>query len=67
MATQTQSTQSPTEALSQAGVSIWLDDLSRERITSGGLAPIAGSARSPSRCRRTSATSSTRSSGRWRR
>jgi transaldolase len=37
MSTQTQSTQSPTEALSQAGVSIWLDDLSRERITSGGL------------------------------
>ncbi|MRX44929.1 transaldolase [Agromyces kandeliae] len=27
----------PTAALSQAGVSIWLDDLSRERITSGGL------------------------------
>jgi transaldolase len=37
MSTQTQSIQSPTEALSQAGVSIWLDDLSRERITSGGL------------------------------
>lgn len=28
---------SPTAALSEAGVSIWLDDLSRERITSGGL------------------------------
>jgi transaldolase len=27
----------PTEALSQLGVSIWLDDLSRERIASGGL------------------------------
>jgi transaldolase len=40
MATQTQSTQSPTEALSEAGVSIWLDDLSRERITSGGLARL---------------------------
>ena len=33
----TQSTQSPTEALSQAGVSIWLDDLSRERIVTGDL------------------------------
>ena len=32
------STNSPTAALSEAGVSIWLDDLSRERITSGGLA-----------------------------
>ena len=31
------STNSPTAALSEAGVSIWLDDLSRERITSGGL------------------------------
>ena len=31
------STNSPTAALSAAGVSIWLDDLSRERITSGGL------------------------------
>jgi transaldolase len=30
-------TTSPTAALSEAGVSIWLDDLSRERITSGGL------------------------------
>jgi len=28
----------PTEQLSELGVSIWLDDLSRERITSGGLA-----------------------------
>jgi len=28
---------SPTAALSQIGVSIWLDDLSRERISSGGL------------------------------
>lgn len=27
----------PTEQLSAAGVSIWLDDLSRERISSGGL------------------------------
>jgi transaldolase len=27
----------PTESLAQAGVSIWLDDLSRGRITSGGL------------------------------
>jgi transaldolase len=28
---------SPTAALSAAGVSIWLDDLSRERISTGGL------------------------------
>lgn len=28
---------SPTAALSEAGVSIWLDDLSRDRIASGGL------------------------------
>ena len=28
---------SPTAALSEIGVSIWLDDLSRERISSGGL------------------------------
>ncbi len=28
---------SPTAALSKIGVSIWLDDLSRERISSGGL------------------------------
>ncbi|WP_158864310.1 transaldolase [Leifsonia sp. AG29] len=33
----TSTTASPTAALSAAGVSIWLDDLSRERITSGGL------------------------------
>ncbi|MGL4339803.1 MAG: transaldolase [Rhodoglobus sp.] len=31
------SRETPTEALSGLGVSIWLDDLSRERITSGGL------------------------------
>jgi transaldolase len=31
------STNTPTAALSEAGVSIWLDDLSRERIASGGL------------------------------
>ncbi|HEU4466009.1 MAG TPA: transaldolase [Agromyces sp.] len=31
------STNTPTAALSQAGVSIWLDDLSRQRIASGGL------------------------------
>jgi transaldolase len=31
------STASPTAALSALGVSIWLDDLSRERIASGGL------------------------------
>ena len=30
-------TNSPTTQLSAAGVSIWLDDLSRERINSGGL------------------------------
>ena len=30
-------THSPTAALSDLGVSIWLDDLSRERIASGGL------------------------------
>jgi transaldolase len=30
----------PTQALSEVGVSIWLDDLSRERITSGGLATL---------------------------
>jgi transaldolase len=30
-------TESPTAQLSAAGVSIWLDDLSRERISSGGL------------------------------
>lgn len=31
---------SPTAALAAAGVSIWLDDLSRERIVSGGLAEL---------------------------
>ncbi|MBG6054186.1 transaldolase [Salinibacterium sp. CAN_S4] len=31
------STETPTTALSSVGVSIWLDDLSRERINSGGL------------------------------
>ena len=31
------STESPTAALSALGVSIWLDDLSRDRIKSGGL------------------------------
>jgi transaldolase len=31
------STTTPTAALSALGVSIWLDDLSRDRITSGGL------------------------------
>ncbi|QKJ19599.1 transaldolase [Microbacterium hominis] len=30
----------PTQALSAAGVSIWLDDLSRDRITSGNLAEL---------------------------
>lgn len=30
----------PTARLSEAGVSIWLDDLSRERITSGSLASL---------------------------
>jgi len=33
-------TDSPTAQLSAAGVSIWLDDLSRERIASGGLARL---------------------------
>jgi transaldolase len=33
-------TNSPTAALSAAGVSIWLDDLSRERITSGNLSTL---------------------------
>jgi transaldolase len=37
MSTTDQQIQSPTAALSAAGVSIWLDDLSRERINSGGL------------------------------
>lgn len=31
---------SPTDQLSELGVSIWLDDLSRDRITSGGLAAL---------------------------
>ncbi|MWB97074.1 transaldolase [Agromyces seonyuensis] len=31
---------SPTQALSDAGVSIWLDDLSRERIATGGLTTL---------------------------
>ena len=30
----------PLEALTAAGVSIWLDDLSRERLTSGSLATL---------------------------
>ncbi len=30
----------PTQTLSEVGVSIWLDDLSRERINSGGLARL---------------------------
>ncbi|HEV7950887.1 MAG TPA: transaldolase family protein, partial [Glaciihabitans sp.] len=30
-------TTTPTAALSAVGVSIWLDDLSRERINSGGI------------------------------
>lgn len=33
-------TKTPTAALSDAGVSIWLDDLSRERIDSGNLAEL---------------------------
>ena len=33
----TDTTSNPTAQLSAAGVSIWLDDLSRERIVSGGL------------------------------
>ena len=33
----------PTEDLSAAGVSIWLDDLSRSRIDSGNLAELIGS------------------------
>ena len=33
----TSSTPSPLDALAEAGVSIWLDDLSRERIESGNL------------------------------
>ncbi|HEY8371598.1 MAG TPA: transaldolase [Pseudonocardiaceae bacterium] len=34
------STTNPLAALSEAGVSIWLDDLSRERLTSGDLAAL---------------------------
>jgi transaldolase len=30
----------PLAALTQAGVSIWLDDLSRDRLTSGSLADL---------------------------
>ena len=30
----------PLMALAQAGVSVWLDDLSRDRLTSGGLAAM---------------------------
>ena len=33
----TSATPSPLDALAEAGVSIWLDDLSRERIESGNL------------------------------
>ena len=33
----------PVRKLSEAGVSIWLDDLSRERLRSGGLADLIGS------------------------
>jgi len=33
-------TSSPTAALSEAGVSIWLDDLSRERLVTGDLARL---------------------------
>ena len=36
-------TSTPTAALSEAGVSIWLDDLSRERITSGSLKELISS------------------------
>ncbi len=32
----------PLTALTEAGVSIWLDDLSRERLTDGGLARLVG-------------------------
>ncbi|TQO18635.1 transaldolase [Rhodoglobus vestalii] len=35
--------ESPTAALSNLGVSIWLDDLSRERINSGGLEALIDS------------------------
>ena len=33
-------------ALSRAGVSIWLDDLSRSRLVSGGLADLAADRKS---------------------
>jgi transaldolase len=33
-------TRTPTQALTEAGVSIWLDDLSRTRIRSGGLTQL---------------------------
>ena len=33
---------SPLSALGDAGVSIWLDDLSRERLVTGSLADLAG-------------------------
>src|SRR4051794_7617087 len=36
----TSTTDTPTAALSAAGVSIWLDDLSRERINSGSLVDL---------------------------
>lgn len=36
-------TSTPTSALSEAGVSIWLDDLSRTRIESGNLADLIAS------------------------
>ncbi|MDR6905453.1 transaldolase [Agromyces sp. 3263] len=36
------STNTPTAALSRAGVSIWLDDLSRKRITTGELERLIG-------------------------
>jgi transaldolase len=35
------STNDPLAALSEAGVAIWLDDLSRERLTTGNLATLA--------------------------
>ena len=40
MSTTSPTTQTPTAELSAAGVSIWLDDLSRERIESGGLTSL---------------------------
>jgi transaldolase len=39
----TQATDRPTRRLSDAGVSIWLDDLSRERLDSGNLAGLVES------------------------